>query len=143
MYEIYFLKHFHQILSYYYPKFNQLALQSRGIPCNPNMSPWCISVIHSSSNIGTDRAGFLGVCRDVQRGVQASTGCRGCAGMCRGVCKPPQGATQISMRERRALIGRKAYVHPVTYAIAVLYRVYQKKLNKFEIALNVAKQLKV
>ena len=32
----------------------------------------------------------------------------------------PQGAALISMRERRARIGRKAYVHPVTYAIPVL-----------------------
>ena len=38
--------------------------------------------------------------------------------MCRGVCKPPQGAALISMREHRALIGQKPYVHPVTYAIA-------------------------
>ena len=29
-----------------------------------------------SSIIKADRAFFLGVCRDVQRGVQASTGCR-------------------------------------------------------------------
>ena len=34
--------------------------------------------------------------------------------------KPPQGAALISMRERRARIGRKAYVHSVTYAIPVL-----------------------
>ena len=73
-----------------------------------------------SSIVGGFRAGFLGVCRDVQRGVQASTGCWGCAGMCRGGRKPPQGAALISMRERRALIGQTAYVHPVTYAIAVL-----------------------
>ena len=39
--------------------------------------------------------------------------------------KPPQGAALISMREHRALIGqaalgRRAYVHSVTYAIAAL-----------------------
>ena len=49
--------------------------------------------------------------------------------------KPPQGAALISMRDydwsksvrtpcdvrhSRALIGQKAYVHPVTYVIAVL-----------------------
>ena len=30
----------------------------------------------NSSNIGADQPPFLGVCRDVQRDVQASTGCR-------------------------------------------------------------------
>ena len=35
-----------------------------------------ILIKHPSSNIGTDRAPFLGVRRDAQRGAQASTGCR-------------------------------------------------------------------
>ena len=56
-----------------------------------------------SSNIGADQPFFLG--------HRKSTA---------GRRKPPQGAALISMRERRALIGQTAYVHPVTYAIAVL-----------------------
>ena len=60
----------------------------------------------------------------LHRAPQASTGRRkGTAGRRKGTAgrrKPPQGAALISMRERRALIGRKAYVHPVTYAIPVL-----------------------
>ena len=55
-----------------------------------------------SSIIKADRAGFLG-----RR--------KGTAGR----RKPPQGAALISMREHRVLIGRKAYVHPVTYAMPV------------------------
>ena len=61
--------------------------------------------------------------------------------MRRGVRKPPEGAALISMRDydwsnsvrtprdvryTRALIGRKAYVHPVTYAIAVLWLVEKR-----------------
>ena len=56
-----------------------------------------------SSNTGADQPPFLG-----RR--------KGTAGR----RKPPQGATLISMRERRALIGQTAYVHPVTYVIAAL-----------------------
>ena len=43
-----------------------------------------LQIFDVSSNIGADQPPFLGVCRDVQRGVQ---GCaEGCAWMCRGVC---------------------------------------------------------
>ena len=37
---------------------------------------FCVLRMKISSIIGTDQPFFLGVCRDVQRGVQASTGCR-------------------------------------------------------------------
>ena len=58
-----------------------------------------------SSIIKADRAGFLGRRKGTAGRRKGTAGRR----------KPPQGATLISMRERRALIGRKAYVHPVTY----------------------------
>ena len=62
-----------------------------------------------SSNIGTDQPFFLGVCRDVRRGVQ------GCAEGCaqRGVQGCAEGCAQCVTYTSR-------YVHPVTYAIAAL-----------------------
>ena len=71
--------------------------------CIINISS-CLNQMDISSNIGTDRPGFLGHRKGTAGRRKGTAGCR----------KPQQGAALISMRERRALIGRKAYVYPVT-----------------------------
>ena len=75
--------------------------------------------VYVCSNIGTDRPGFL------RRRKGTAGRHKGTAGRRKGTAgrrKPQQGAALISIRERRALIGRKAYVHPVTYAIPLNYK---------------------